>query len=657
MTSTYIGTKLLDRVSDLRRSLDYESREVTARLGDIVAELEHVIPKVQPSPIPESVQELQVQYSKIVERYQAEEKEAWARFDRHERLPSLMKELNGLLQGHIEEFGYDPRVMESDTVQLKKLRQKCFLEVDAHRRVLVQTKLFEIVENRSKAVKSRFWRLYLAEVGAHLKSRSWGNPRPLVFLDFGHYSHRKTPNRSDSRLPGDIMLMVYSYCDLETCVSLREVNSGWFGAFKHLEPRFKSMLKHRNPWISPGDGDLITWTDCVLMFVARLKSPNWKKIDSWKEIVLPSVFSSRHTVVASELKLGEFLPDDFKSLVAEEDACGTEQCRHFHTRPEREEMGQPIRDNKKTHLTMNMWTGETVKDTTSTGIRVPCHEREDLSDDKETVLEYEGVLITLPRTITPPPDSSYRSHYYTKRVYRKVDMFPSWITVSVPAESKLWVFPRDKPHYRHGVALDGYAACREIQGILVVQDLYLGVFFLVDIESESYQILPLTWVKKFHREFYDEINYSRDRDVPPCPSASYDGAIWWSIPMGILVPTFVDLKQPGDTFYRPDRIISGPRGFGNKRFVQGDKSRDLGRYMVGGNFCDRTYSSSVTEVVDLESRTVTTVKAPYHGRNGYFPYRFYLGFLEGRFQARYMTPETVWDTRKKIEKEWKQAHE
>lgn len=116
--------------------------------------------------------------------------------------------------------------------------------------------------------------------------------------------------QSNSALSREIMALVYSYCSLETCVALRQVDSQWYQEYQRID--MKSLLKARNPWITPDDG--LTWGDCVLLFVSRLQSSDWVQVDSFADIIESKELSEHKTVVAGQLEYGEKLPANFEGL-------------------------------------------------------------------------------------------------------------------------------------------------------------------------------------------------------------------------------------------------------------------------------------------------------------------------------------------------------
>lgn len=501
--------------------------------------------------------------------------------------------------------------IQAEIKQVKSLRQKHEAEVKARKKVLLQSGLIRLVENQDDETKLWFFKTHLAKYGAHVTSRHWGTPRPVASLQnpslhvTNETSSTAAPKRTDSGLPSELMTLVYSFCDLETCVALREVNSGWFSAFKQLEPMLKKKLEKRNPWITPGDGDLITWTDCVLVFVGRLRNPKWEKVDLHTELEMNLDPVERKAVAASELKFGELLPSNFKSLVGD-GGCESGECRHFHASTSAFE--------EDVDFKRNMWTGKTVNSKTA------FKERPDLSDDTKTVVQYYDDVITFPSCISKEDlfDEEGEGGPY-------ISLFPSYISANIG--DHLWVFPRDRPHYHHvTVFCEFLCVYREMQGLLFAKDYHRdldnedGDMYLLHVESK--RLLALPWIAR--RE--DKM------DTTPVPAASYNGLLWWKHRVRFLVPTFVDLNEPHKTFYRRDRIIEGvSKGV----HTQGERSRDLGRYTVG-----RSDVESMVEVVDLETRTVTTVYSPHYWTDHVLQ-RMYLGFVEGQFQARCMHPNAV----------------
>lgn len=69
--------------------------------------------------------------------------------------------------------------------------------------------------------------------------------------------------------------MVYSFCDLETSVVLREVNHCYYTAFRRNETLFKTKVLARFPWALLED-EIPSWSDFALVYMKRLSGGKWK---------------------------------------------------------------------------------------------------------------------------------------------------------------------------------------------------------------------------------------------------------------------------------------------------------------------------------------------------------------------------------------------
>lgn len=79
-------------------------------------------------------------------------------------------------------------------------------------------------------------------------------------------------------LPLDIKGLIFDCIDLETCVILRQVSSAWYTAFRVFDGVLKTKVIDKSRVLEPGKGDysdLVTWGDCALVFVGRLKNKKW----------------------------------------------------------------------------------------------------------------------------------------------------------------------------------------------------------------------------------------------------------------------------------------------------------------------------------------------------------------------------------------------
>ncbi|KAG5359507.1 hypothetical protein CJU90_5330 [Yarrowia sp. C11] len=173
---------------------------------------------------------------------------------------------------------------------------------------LVQECLLSMVKSQNEELKSWFWK---EVVGKHRsKLQLVESTRPDT--KFGD-----TGARSSLQAPVEVMEMVFDCADLETCVALRRVSKAWYSCFSNIEDTLKDKLQKRNPWMKPGDVDLQTWADCVLVFVSRKLGQKWQLHtgplpSSWE---IPPQTSPEDSlpdsVVGMEMDFGDTLPKDF----------------------------------------------------------------------------------------------------------------------------------------------------------------------------------------------------------------------------------------------------------------------------------------------------------------------------------------------------------
>lgn len=119
------------------------------------------------------------------------------------------------------------------------------------------------------------------------------------------------------RLPIELMGLLYSVADLETCVDLREVSSEWYTAFKRYGDCMENTVRSRTLGLQPGENgsELQSWGDCALVFVGRLRNAKWEKVDHSQAYWPHRSISSTHTLVSIEID-GK-LPQDYTGLVNE----------------------------------------------------------------------------------------------------------------------------------------------------------------------------------------------------------------------------------------------------------------------------------------------------------------------------------------------------
>lgn len=391
-------------------------------------------------------------------------------------------------------------------------------------------------------------------------------------------------------LPLEIISLVFSFSDLETCVALREVSSQWYSVFYHIQGLWKSKMKQRNPWMAP-EGDLQTWQDVVLVFVKRLQNGVWKKSKNLDTVELKGNDTPPEIVVGKELKFGEKLPSSFVSLT-DSSACQARVCEHVHV---------VSSDNRE--FLMDPWTGES---------RAYPDEFEVVSRGSEdTIIRVKNMEITVPTLL-------FAQNPFSVRFYR------STVLCDIQDGATLLVMPRENPHHVNGFTFRHPFSKFEIGDVFVVEA-NAGDYYLVDFADKRLTRYHLAALCGF-------------------PVAFYHGLIWLQHSYKeCLVPTFLDLQSPEQLYYRPDRAIVGT-SFKNERCVQGSNQRHSDRFLVGTSTSTSTAKSGL-DLVDLVEGTVTRVR-PHLAHPDFA--EVFVGFNRGKFQARYMQAGVGIRTRERI---------
>lgn len=459
----------------------------------------------------------------------------------------------------------------SDEDQARALKERFLIDEEKKRAVLFQAGLQKLVEGLDDDLRKWYWKQEMSGFGGHVKPMK---TRPVVDLDF-------RGNSESLIIPADIMSLIFAATDIDTCVELREVSKDWYAAFHDSEGVLERKLSKRNLWIKPGDDDLQSWADCVLVFVRRLQSGKWSTVAPQELSVIQesAQAAKRMTVVGSELDLDEKLPSNFSGMFDKPDQLSVRTQWYgveYHVDP---------------------WTRRSRK------AYIP---HKVLREDEEgTVISHEGVEITLDPSIRAGDIQQSLILLFTG----SEPLQPGRHTVQVLLNNdKAFVAPRDKPHFDHGMIFetngDGTNAVYEV-GDLAVYRRKLGhqhySYYLLDLVSKNVALVS-------------------ERALPV---ASYNGNVWCSVGNS-LVPTFVDLKTPGITYYRTDRAISGIDR--SSSFRQCSKARGLGQFVL-------SEPEESTVVVDLASGVLTTLQQP----PGWDKYTTVIpGFLDGAFHARCM---------------------
>lgn len=348
-----------------------------------------------------------------------------------------------------------------------------------------QTCLHEMMEGQEEDLKEWFDNQVVSVYGKHVKVAKHKNDG----FQLDPTVSRPQPKRF---VPPEIILLIYSFADLETCAVLREVSSQWYSIFHDIDVLWKSKMRERNPWMVPGDGDLETWQDVVLVFVKRLESGLWLKTDNIDSVELIGNNKPKKTVVGKELKFGEKLPSSFVSLT-DSSGCDAKACEHMHV----------VSDNDE--YLMNPWTLESQ--------RYPEEYEVVSRDSEETIIRVKDVEITLPTFIF----TQNILGEFSVRLYRSTVCFRM-------SGGGLLAMPRDRPHYMNAIPfLEPYT-------LFEVGDHFWekksGEFCLIDFSDRD--------MKEY---------YGCSFSFTAFPAASYNGLIWLQLPNQCLVPTFIDLKS------------------------------------------------------------------------------------------------------------------
>lgn len=590
------------------------AEEVEQQLDGLVKALKKFLKKKRPSlPVPCSEERCQEAVSNARHFFDVFLKEDLtpAQERLHDDLKSFLvgfRKLNELVESLWKTVGAQPLVPVMQELRDRKRVSACGERLDDLEMLLMimeddlatdyeivfQSELKKMISKQSETFKSWFW----ADVGfsKHLKNRV--TERPRVALSDGSTCNSNTENPQktpgNSRiLPLEIQTIIYSLVDdLETFVELRQVNSAWYIQFQLSEGTLKLFMEERNPWIEPGDGDLASWQDCALVFVTRLK--RWTPVSTLDDIRVPGEpVPKTKTVLAMPLNALERLPDGFTPLVEHHAYCEDFSCEHFHSL-----------SSYKIHV-LNPRDYSLV----------PPDMRFDIQFHGSFTEEHG----------TPPYGNLYSFRGYEFLVsndypiHERVPIRLGRSTIVVNGREQSMVLPKTSggSNYTQGIS---YASGD------FWDDMEVGnVFFLTtssyhdnEFQDEAYSIADFV-----HNKF---VHYVTTADVDSLPVATYNGFIWWHMHYHTsLVPTFIDLQNPGKVYYKKDRIIRGPR---MSQFKQGSKTFDASRFVVASK--DKKMA-----LYDLSTGIVTVVAAAEDSKRDIV--RFFPGFVDGEFQPRSLT--------------------
>lgn len=393
------------------------------------------------------------------------------------------------------------------------------------------------------------------------------------------------------------MALVYSFCDIESCSTLRQVDTSWNSVFRNIEPLLRSKIAERNPWFKPDGRDLQTWADCVILFSARIKWP----LASMDEIekVEPAK-STRKTVAAHALECGQPLPSNFEAMIQLDIHCTafSGACDHIHMRSKVDEIVLNLRTFQPENMILpDEFDMPVVKVKDFEMTLSPQMSSDDISDD-----------------------------------YDSIQVFTKTAAVGFKDGSFLAV-TRDKPSYEHGYIFDdrGASLC-ECGGVL-----FSGTGGLrgdqesvkmVDIENKRTYTHPIT-------------GYST------AMIAAHKGLIWWCCNDTTLVPTFYDLKTPEEVHYNPKRVVkysTRPRKWNQ---ANGDSSKYVAMSLKSG-----------VDLLDLDTGVITHLRGANGGTvciPGFIDGKFYA--YSQSFNVMNENKKTAWQALNIPEDEWYSSDE
>lgn len=386
-------------------------------------------------------------------------------------------------------------------------------------------------------------------------------------------------------IPSEIMSNIYSFASLETCVALRQVNKAWYSVFQQSDVILADKVQQRNPFIRPGDGDLCSWRDCALVFVARLKWEYCEAHEKIDEINFLQKPPKTHTVIGTELEFNEKLPENFTSFFGDH-ALDVAVCLPMETWD---------RGTDRSYQ-LNTWTLETKQVDRSFHVVSTSAER--------NVIMKDGVEISLPGILTPPQDPSQWN----------VHVGCNMVVISMEVGGTL-ILPRDNPVYEKGFHWLEPDDIYEAGELSVIKETSWANHFFVDFSTRN--LMP-----------YSHAVYAR-------PRALYNGLVWFCMEKKkALVPTFKDYESPGKLYFKRERIICEVEvGSG---FDQGHKPHGTAQFLVTGNV------DSDVHIVDLATGEITLVTCPY----GWQVQAIHLlGFVDGKFSARCVSEESAFKYR------------
>lgn len=333
-----------------------------------------------------------------------------------------------------------------------------------------------------------------------------------------------------------------------------------------------------------------------MVFAARLKWPSTTEIG---EIHVRPKEEKRKTVVGYELKYNERLPSDLVGMQPPCKPCNELTCYHFHL---------------PTYYSADLF----VRDLTTMEVYDVDPDTDfEISNYRYTLINWmvDGEInpFSVP-TNKMPLDGSCPEFMVNSNT----------IVVSLRDGEQL-IMPRNLPTYNCGFytnAQDLHEEGNILYSKSEAADEGRFQFQFADMENKRMIDYPIEIPDDYHL------------------SASYAGLVWWKAGPN-LIPTFMDLDSPDKIYYNRKKTITGL--FPSSKVRQCGQKRDshhFGLETLGGE----------KQLVDFATGCITIFVPPtwWKGPRAADTIKYYLGFLNGRFQARWMSSETKGKTREAL---------
>lgn len=387
------------------------------------------------------------------------------------------------------------------------------------------------------------------------------------------------------RLPLEVMGVLYSVADLETCVALREVSSKWYTAFKMYGDNMMNAVKSRTLGLTPGENgcELQSWGDCALVFVGRLRNSKWEKVEEEDRQARSSnrILTPTHTLVPIDIDAK--LPSDYTGLVNE-----------------------PLQlpDNTSTSNVNQNWyrlggdyalNPQTLK-FHKVPEQVPGQFSITYLDNDIVCVEYEDSSFTIPNAM---------------KLFTEIVSNHEALVFCCGETDTGYILPRQFPDFRQGhgfaISIDSYDTELTSHAFRIKTSSFEAPIVL----QKKHHIHDHSMVTCTHTYSVLDLHNSRavvmisDSDVmstlyPEPLAAQFNGLIWREKHFGgALLPYFVDLDS-GTWYHNRHVSIHTKTGEGWK---QASESCNARRFVYRGR------EGEDLEIVDLATRCVINVKS------------------------------------------------